>query len=454
MKEKQCPVMGRALNLQTSETTVLRISPSHWTLSVADISNDIDQLVESLNITEIPRPRTFRSTSPLNELRTHPTSHPPTRPSPHLAPPTTHLTPPTTHLTPPHPTPHLPRIRTSSPHLNVTERLAKFSKSCNDLLYNLDNSLGDARYEGDPCAEQTVGDTGKAPDYGAQMREEENRPGSRESYRQYHSPIRDEDETAHSRNIGTRPWEEAEDAGTDERPRRVGSPRRRLTRHRTSSMESQTTYDNYHSTKQSFIVRPTCITPINTTNLFYANPVSRPITPLNTSELLYISSRTPSPEILFQPYTKPAPPNRRPPTRSRGTSPLKVSFEEESPSRYKDSGLDSSRETLETYLDCSKQEYPLDCSRCPTPLKNPLRTSSPKSLLNRSISPLDQMTYIPGKKGAPFPKQYPTITSTVEALDLSSSVKDSSQANWSGYDSDGDGYRTANTSPAGGVSWW
>ena len=233
------------------------------------------------------------------------------------------------------------------------------------------------------------------------------------------------------------------------------SPRRRIasTRNRTPSMESQT-YDNYHSTKQSFIVRPSCITPINTTNLYYANSSSRPITPINTSELIYISSRSPSPELLFPPYRKPSPSNRRPPTRSRGTSPLKVSFEEEPVSQIKEGDLDCSVETQETRLDCSvsKQESTLDCSRCPTPLKNPLRTSSPKSLLDRSISPFEQMIYVPGKKGTPVSKEDLRLPSLIREADLSSTIRDSSL--WSGYDSDGDGYRTANTSPEDGPPWW
>ena len=39
--------------------------PSHWRLSCSDISNDIDQLMESLELSPIPRRRTFRSNSPL-----------------------------------------------------------------------------------------------------------------------------------------------------------------------------------------------------------------------------------------------------------------------------------------------------------------------------------------------------------------------------------------------------
>ena len=135
--------------------------------------------------------------------------------------------------------------------------------------------------------------------------------------------------------------------------------------------------------------------------------------------------------------------------------------------------------------ECSRSRHgsALDNSRSPSPLKNPLRTSSPKSLLDRSISPFDQMVYIPGKKGTPVSKEDLTLLSaTLREASQSPCLEVGDQSErgsrglegderrggksslegderrgsgkWSGYDSDGDGYRTANTSPEGGIPWW
>ena len=516
------------------EVNVFRITPSHWTLSVADISNDIDQLVESLNITESPRIRTFRSSSPLNDLRLNPNKLTSAirSPSPHHTSPSRHLdsthhtnlphhTNPPSHTNPPHHNSSFPSIRTSpflrasSPHLNVTERVSNFSKSCSDLIYNLDQTFRqDPEVGEDPPVDQkseeatsspkmetktttadseTDGRPGSRTSTRKSESDREDRPESRVSTRESESPVRELDRSlSPPRNTGTRiirPWEKGEEKKHEENLSRMRfdrSPLRRSfsNRKRSSSMESS--YDNYHSTKQSFIVRPSCITPINTTNLYYSNPGSRPITPLDTSELLYISSRSPSPEILFPPYRKPSPSSRRPATRSRGTSPLKVSFEEEPTTRDKEKDVSFSRRTpdIPSELSRSRHGSALDNSRSPSPLKNPLRTSSPKSLLDRSISPFDQMIYIPGKKGTPVSKEDLTLLSaTLREASQSPGLEVGDQrigggsrglegderregkrsfegderrgsGKWSGYDSDGDGYRTANTSPEGGIPWW
>jgi hypothetical protein len=375
-----------------------------------------------------------------------------------------------------------PFFRASSPHLNVTERLSNFSKSCNDLFYNLDQSTEAAAiHRGNFLTGQVFGESDDVlnPDLreGVDVRDG-NRPDSRSTFWKNESPVKDLDEKLSTRNKGShvnhynkRPWQQQEEKDQAEGVRRTGSERstrQRVasTRNRTNSMESQSTYDNYHSTKQSFIVRPTCITPINTTNLFYTNPGSRPVTPLDTSDLIYISSRSPTPELLFPPIIKPSPSDRRPRTRSRGTSPLKVSFEEE-PSQDKEIDADCSNEAQKTIpgRSRSEKEKTKGCSRCPTPLKNPLRTSSPKLLLDRSISPLDQMLYVPGRNMTPFSNKDLMHSSSEKECDKSDRYFPSSNAEalgkseedkikWSGYDSDGDGYRTANTSPDDGTPWW
>ena len=423
--------------------------------------------MECLTLSETPKARTYRPRSPLKNDISPPPRSKSVSPLPRFT-----------------PTPSLQvkshqfNVRSPSPHLSVAERLNQFSLSCSDLLANIsmtsglaDNSTerGEQSFkesaEGDITEKLNASFPPDDSNYSSTRHDESQDPVNS------HNVSARNLERKRVAHCDRKTWEELTGESKFKVKRRTESERGdswtspRLRSH--SCIE--TPYDNYHSTsKQSCIVPPRCITPINTSNLFYSTS-SRPVTPVDVSDLLHIPSRSPSPEQTF--FMKPVPPR----TRTRSTSPLKVNFEgeEDSCSRCSKAPLRTStpkpaRTSSTSPNSSSERKYfdtsPHDNSRDRfTSSQSKRKEQLPHEMLkNQSISPIievkndhssfsqanshkerptspyDDMLYIPGT--SPHP-------SVLEG------GRPSMRRDWSsGYDSDGDRYATANTTPE--PDWW
>ena len=454
--------------------------------------------MECLSVSpEPPRRRTFRSTSPIRDLldRISPDHQPPHTQVPKRS--KSH-SPVRTHSPIPASFPsikHSPFIRAAQPPLGISERLSSFSRSCNDLVLGgterrgtgrrsaaeeverrvLENGTlmsnaemvkevtSDGDFLEDPVPDNPInlpyqrnpvleGKSGKKsdledipppPPLGYTGNEERGEDvGSEREGRPYFA--RSGTICASARNAssrmsqqGMRQWGDvANELSTVGKYKKIATGRKSVDVLRDEGRRSRNSpYEAYHSTKLSYIVPPRCITPINTTSLLYGSEGgSRTTTP--TSDLILVPSRSPSPDLPPRAChpRRPSPPGRRPSTRTRSTSPIKHD----------------------------------DYSRCPSALPRPIRTSSPKPLLDRSISPLEQMMYVPGRPGTPraaspfartptSPSRTPTPRSPSRRGRPCGGrrvVTPVLERDWSGYDSEGDNYRTANTSPEDGISWW
>ena len=451
--------------------------------------------MECLTLTETPKMRTFRPRSPLQG------KSPPHRSKSESPPPRSTPT--------PFPQIKSPQftIRSPSPRFNVAERLSRFSQSCSDLLANINKDSGVADSstsltKKDQDSQEIIeeADVSEKLDMSATSVDPiKDETASFRNAESYHDLLTTADNVSQHKNFerkrvaphyDRKKWEELTGEGSRGRLQRNLSSEggeswsRTSTGRRRSRSCRGSPYDIYHSTTQSScIVPPRCITPINTTNLFYSNVPSRPVTPVDSSELLQIPSRSPSPEQIF--FKKPSPPRTRPTMRSRSTSPLKVNFE--------------------------REEQPDTCSRCASPAKAPLKTSTPKphtregsaspnsssdrTHLDRSVSPYDfsrdRFTSLHNKRKDPTPQEKTKTRSTsMENMKINEqptsttlsgnkdprptspyddmlyipgaspsptklgSMRTTMLRDWTGYDSDGEKFTTANTTPENEPAWW